>query len=238
MRGTTPSTPVTRSPSWKTSGRFFDTLTTHCNGSSTATSAPRWRQASIRREVEYSVALRDRMAIFIGSPPLARRAGLRGCHSRSRYLPATSTRKSPSRAFRPRIIRKSMPERSVSVTRIFLRTGPSTISVSITGRTSGWPPESTTRIRRSTRASAWTRQSGRRRSGRKSSSTRSEPSASTSSSRTESTCSVEVRAPVSTLALMRNDPQIGKVQVLLPADRPDFRGTLSPHSSWVYAPDL
>src|SRR3954468_13939537 len=65
MRGTTPSTPSTRSPLWKTSGRFLNSLTTHCNGSITVTSTPRWRQASIRREVEYSVALRDRMAIFI-----------------------------------------------------------------------------------------------------------------------------------------------------------------------------
>ena len=103
-----------------------------CSGSSTATSAPRWRQASIRREVEYSVALRDRMAIFIGVARVSR-----GCHLRSRYLPETSTRKSPSRALRPRIIRNSMPERLVKVTRIFLRTGPSTIS----SRSPAAPPD-------------------------------------------------------------------------------------------------
>src|SRR5579864_2263108 len=39
----------------------------------------------------------------------------RRCQARSRYLAAGSTQKSPSTALRPRIIRKSMPERSVSV---------------------------------------------------------------------------------------------------------------------------
>src|ERR1700681_2325275 len=87
MRGTTPLRPVTRSLGWNTSGRFFDSLTTHCRGSSTRTSAPLCWQASTRRRVEYNVALRDRMAIFIRGLTLPFRL--------SRRLPAAAGRPSP-----------------------------------------------------------------------------------------------------------------------------------------------